>query len=174
MELSKAIGMALKEARDTNGLTQEDFVGVSGRTYLSEIERGLKKPTLEKLDQLAVRMGMHPLELLVACYSKRDALSSTDLLELIQARLLQRDVKFVRLEVDGHARPLPGGLDGHDSHDGSALSLLDGQGAQGNLLDGHGHPSDDTLQGHAVVSGKALDGHAGVPVIILDSHGAGR
>ncbi|WP_164708174.1 helix-turn-helix domain-containing protein, partial [Pseudomonas viridiflava] len=52
MKLSKAIGAALKEAREAKGLTQEDFVGVSGRTYLSEIERGLKSPTLEKLDQL--------------------------------------------------------------------------------------------------------------------------
>lgn len=39
MELSKAVGAALKEIRESKGLTQEDFVGVSGRTYLSEIER---------------------------------------------------------------------------------------------------------------------------------------
>lgn len=32
MDLSNAIGAALKEAREAKGLTQEDFVGVSGRT----------------------------------------------------------------------------------------------------------------------------------------------
>ena len=32
MELSKAVGAALKEERESKGLTQEDFVGVSGRT----------------------------------------------------------------------------------------------------------------------------------------------
>ncbi|WP_327113016.1 helix-turn-helix transcriptional regulator [Pseudomonas syringae] len=40
MDLSKAVGAALKEAREAKGLTQEDFVGVCGRNYLSEIERG--------------------------------------------------------------------------------------------------------------------------------------
>lgn len=76
MQLSKAIGAALKEAREARGLTQEDFVGVSGRTYLSEIERGLKSPTLEKIDQLARHIGVHPLELLVACYAKCDSASA--------------------------------------------------------------------------------------------------
>ncbi|WP_241509651.1 helix-turn-helix domain-containing protein [Pseudomonas ovata] len=170
MELSKAIGMALKEARDTNKLTQEDFVGVSGRTYLSEIERGLKKPTLEKLDQIATRMGMHPLELLVACYSKRDAMSATDILQLIQARMLGQDVKFVRLEVDGHA-PVP--LQGVDGHAGPAISPLDGHAAPDGFLDGHAPSPDSLLDGHGVAPGKALDGHAGAKVIVLDGHGGG-
>jgi transcriptional regulator with XRE-family HTH domain len=83
MELSKAIGAALKEAREAKGLTQEDFVGVSGRSYLSEIERGLKSPTLEKLDQLAGRIGIHPLELLLACYVKQGAASREELLSVL-------------------------------------------------------------------------------------------
>ncbi|MCO8161312.1 helix-turn-helix domain-containing protein [Pseudomonas sp. 21LCFQ010] len=87
MELSKAVGAALKEVRESKGLTQEDFVGVSGRTYLSEIERGLKSPTLEKLDQLAARMGVHPLELLVVCYAKRGALSQEEVVKLLLERL---------------------------------------------------------------------------------------
>lgn len=96
MELSKAIGAALKEVREAKALTQEDFVGVSGRTYLSEIERGLKSPTLEKLDQLATHMGIHPLELLVACYAKRDAVTTEDVLGLLHGRLVQ--------QFDNHAR----------------------------------------------------------------------
>lgn len=87
MELNRAIGSALKEAREAKGLTQEDFVGVSGRTYLSEIERGLKSPTLEKIDQLATRIGIHPLELLIACYAKQAATSPRALLELLGSRL---------------------------------------------------------------------------------------
>ncbi|RMO81165.1 DNA-binding protein [Pseudomonas syringae pv. tagetis] len=87
MALSKAIGAALKEAREAKGLTQEDFVGVSGRTYLSEIERGLKSPTLEKLDQLATRIGIHPLELLVSCYAKQASMSPQSLLDMLNDRL---------------------------------------------------------------------------------------
>ena len=87
MELSKAVGAALKEVRESKGLTQEDFVGVSGRTYLSEIERGLKSPTLEKLDQLATHMGLHPLELLVACYAKQASVSPQAVLLLLQSKV---------------------------------------------------------------------------------------
>lgn len=86
MELSKAIGAALKEAREAKGLTQEDFVGVSGRSYLSEIERGLKSPTLEKLDQLATRIGIHPMELLISCYAKQSSSSPQDVLDLLSDR----------------------------------------------------------------------------------------
>lgn len=91
MELNKAIGYALKEAREAKGLTQEDFVGVSGRTYLSEIERGLKSPTLEKIDQLATRIGIHPLELLIACYAKQGVTSPQALLELLGKRLCNEE-----------------------------------------------------------------------------------
>lgn len=94
MELSKAVGAALKEIRESRGLTQEDFVGVSGRTYLSEIERGLKSPTLEKLDQLAARMGIHPLELLVVCYAKRSALSQEEVISLLLERVKFRVEKI--------------------------------------------------------------------------------
>ena len=87
MKLSKAIGAALKEAREAKGLTQEDFVGVSGRTYLSEIERGLKSPTSEKLDQLATRIGIHPLELLVSCYAMQCSMSERELVDLLDERL---------------------------------------------------------------------------------------
>lgn len=90
MELSKAVGAALREIRESKGLTQEDFVGVSGRTYLSEIERGLKSPTLEKLDQLAARMGIHPLELLLVCYAKRGGLSQEEVITLLLERVKWR------------------------------------------------------------------------------------
>ncbi|MCV4263730.1 helix-turn-helix domain-containing protein [Pseudomonas capsici] len=89
MELSKAVGAALKEARESKGLTQEDFVGVSGRSYLSEIERGLKSPTLEKLDQLATRIGIHPLELLISCYAIQASVSQQEMLDLLSKRLLE-------------------------------------------------------------------------------------
>ncbi|CAM3346987.1 transcriptional regulator [Pseudomonas floridensis] len=87
MKLSEAIGAALRESREAKGLTQEDFVGVSGRTYLSEIERGLKSPTIEKLDQLATRIGIHPLELLVSCYAKQASISRGTLLQLLDRRI---------------------------------------------------------------------------------------
>ena len=54
--------------RSSRGLTQEAFSDVSSRTYLSTLERGLKSPTLEKLVELATRMGVHPLSLLAEVF----------------------------------------------------------------------------------------------------------
>lgn len=68
MELNIAFGLALKQIRNGRKLTQEDFAVVSSRTYLSTLERGLKSPTLEKIDQLAGALDVHPLTILVATY----------------------------------------------------------------------------------------------------------
>ena len=53
MELKQAFGAALKKLRSERKLSQEDFSDVSSRTYLSTLERGLKSPTIEKVDELA-------------------------------------------------------------------------------------------------------------------------
>lgn len=41
---------------------------VSSRTYLSSLERGLKSPTIEKVEQLASVLKIHPLSLLLLAY----------------------------------------------------------------------------------------------------------
>jgi transcriptional regulator with XRE-family HTH domain len=60
---------ALKFARKATGRTQEDFAALSSRTYISALERGLKTPTLSKVEDLAQVLGIHPLTLLVMTYS---------------------------------------------------------------------------------------------------------
>lgn len=59
---------ALKAARAARGLSQEAFTLVSSRTYVSSLERGLKIPTLAKVDALAEVLGVHPLTLLTLAY----------------------------------------------------------------------------------------------------------
>ncbi|MCK5921298.1 MAG: helix-turn-helix transcriptional regulator, partial [Methylococcales bacterium] len=68
MELKRAFGLALKQLRSERNLSQEDFSDISSRTYLSTLERGLKSPTLEKVDELASVLEVHPLTLLVGGY----------------------------------------------------------------------------------------------------------
>lgn len=58
----------LKRTRNAQGLSQEDFGLVSSRTYVSSLERGLKSPTLNKVDDLAATLGIHPLTLLAMSY----------------------------------------------------------------------------------------------------------
>jgi len=78
MELREAFAVALRNTRVRCGLTQEDFGIVSSRTYLSTLERGLKNVTLEKASELADRMDVHPLTLLVECFLLLDPDSDID------------------------------------------------------------------------------------------------
>lgn len=88
MEPRQAFGQALKRLRSSKNLTQEDFSQVSSRTYLSTLERGLKSPTLEKIEELASVIGVHPMTLLASSYLLRDQASSEeDLLALIGSEL---------------------------------------------------------------------------------------
>lgn len=68
MDTKKAFAKSLKELRAMKGVTQEDFSVVSSRTYISMIERGLRGPTLEKIDEFAKVLGVHPLALLCLTY----------------------------------------------------------------------------------------------------------
>ncbi len=67
---SNRFANALRETRSSLGITQEDFGVVSSRTYVSSLERGIKVPTLSKIDELASVMGIHPLTLLTLAYAK--------------------------------------------------------------------------------------------------------
>ncbi|AQY66458.1 helix-turn-helix domain-containing protein [Pseudomonas veronii] len=78
MELKQAFGSALKQLRSKRKLSQEDFSDVSSRTYLSTLERGLKSPTIEKVDELASVLDVHPLTILVGCYLLQDNPISLD------------------------------------------------------------------------------------------------
>lgn len=86
MDIKQSFGKALRIARKSKSLSQEDFSDTSSRTYLSSLERELKSPTLEKIDGLAGRMGIHPMTLLTLTYLAKDG--SADLssfLKLIEA-----------------------------------------------------------------------------------------
>lgn len=72
MDIQHAFAKSLKTARKAKGLTQEDFSIVSSRTYLSALERGLKNPTLEKIQEIAETMDVHPLTLLALTYMQVD------------------------------------------------------------------------------------------------------
>lgn len=68
MKTRAAFGKSLKALRTARGATQEDFSLQSSRTYISLLERGLKSPTLDKLEVLAKVLKVHPLSLLSLTY----------------------------------------------------------------------------------------------------------
>lgn len=82
-------GLALRLARKSKNISQESFDVVSGRTYISSLERGLKSPTLEKVDQLASVVGVHPLTVLALSYGVKDKKSLAKLLTNVEAELIE-------------------------------------------------------------------------------------
>jgi transcriptional regulator with XRE-family HTH domain len=78
MKTKHDIAGALKEVRKARGLTQEDFSVVSSRTYISMLERGLKSPTLDKIDDLAGVMEVHPITLLALAYASPGKMRDID------------------------------------------------------------------------------------------------
>lgn len=69
MKYQDRFAKALKKARKARGLTQEDFSTLSSRTYVSTLERGMKSPTLSKINELAEILNIHPLTLLLLAYA---------------------------------------------------------------------------------------------------------
>jgi transcriptional regulator with XRE-family HTH domain len=89
MEGKQAFGEALRRARKRRKISQEEFSETSSRTYLSTLERGLKSPTLEKIEAISSVLELHPLALLASYYLIKDPSSSpADLLNLINAELM--------------------------------------------------------------------------------------
>lgn len=68
MTIRQAFAKALRLARNSADMTQEDFGVVSSRTYISSLERCQKSPTLDKIDALSAAMNIHPLTLLAITY----------------------------------------------------------------------------------------------------------
>lgn len=67
MPLRLGLARGLRAARRLRGISQ-DGLGVSSRTYLSALELGKQTPTLDKLDEIARAIGVHPLSVLNYAY----------------------------------------------------------------------------------------------------------
>lgn len=59
---------ALRIARAARKVSQEGFSDISGRTYVSQLERGERQATLTKIDELASVLSVHPGSLLLLSY----------------------------------------------------------------------------------------------------------
>ena len=91
MLLLKRFGIGLQRARKSRRLTQEAFSDVSSRTYLSSLERGMKAPTITKIDQIATVIGVHPLSLIAYAYLPSSPAEREQLWATIAAELTSFD-----------------------------------------------------------------------------------
>ena len=66
------VGVAIAKFREKKGITQEVLSGLSdiGRTHLSAIERGERKPTLETLYRISRALGVNMSDIVIAIERK--------------------------------------------------------------------------------------------------------
>lgn len=66
MDIRHRLGTNLRKLRDANGWSQEAFADMAGihRTYVSDIERGARNPTITVVEKLAKPFGVTAASLL--------------------------------------------------------------------------------------------------------------
>ncbi len=66
MDIRNRLGRNVRRLRVEKGLSQEAFADEAGihRTYVSDIERGVRNPTILIVEKLAKRLGARASELL--------------------------------------------------------------------------------------------------------------
>lgn len=73
MELHRQFGLNVKRARKAAGLSQEAFADMSGlaRSYMSDVERGARNPTLRIVETIAMALEIAPEVLLSASFDPK-------------------------------------------------------------------------------------------------------
>jgi transcriptional regulator with XRE-family HTH domain len=66
MDLPKILGRNVREARHRAGLSQEQLAFEAGmkRSYVSDLERGTRNPSVKAIARLAAALKVSPSELL--------------------------------------------------------------------------------------------------------------
>lgn len=66
VDIQTRLGLNVRRLREAQGWSQEDYADRAGihRTYVSDIERGRRNPTITVVEKLAVPFGIVPGELL--------------------------------------------------------------------------------------------------------------
>lgn len=60
MEIRERLSLNMRRLRRSKGWSQEEFAHQAGlhRTYVSDLERGARNPTITVVDKLAVALGV--------------------------------------------------------------------------------------------------------------------
>lgn len=85
MELRESFGETVRVIRRDKGLPQ-GAIGVN-QGYVSELENGLKSPTLQKIAEIANNLGVHPITLLTVAFENMGAQSAEEILDCVTSEL---------------------------------------------------------------------------------------
>ena len=84
MELRESVGSTIRKIRLSRGLAQ-DAIGPS-QAYISEVERAIKSPTIDKMQAMAEALDVHLVTIFVAAFAE-SGLPATELLALVKKQL---------------------------------------------------------------------------------------
>lgn len=90
MTLNEAVGIAIKLARQSQGLSQEE-IGAS-QSFVSDVERGKKSMTIQRLEEFADRLGLQPASLMIQASLIADPMLSLDKLFEVVRKDLSRNL----------------------------------------------------------------------------------
>ncbi len=78
--LEGAFGSVLRQLRESKGLSQEELADQCGihRTYVSQLERGLKSPTLRLIWQICASLDVNPLSLITNVQKRMEGNRNAD------------------------------------------------------------------------------------------------
>lgn len=86
MELREAFGQAVRQVRKEKGIQQEEL-GPS-QSYISDVERGLKSPSLVKIEEISAALGIDVVTLIArAALLQHQGLSAENLIARLQQEL---------------------------------------------------------------------------------------
>lgn len=85
--LRKAFASTLRFMRNHSAVLQSDFDGGISQSHVSRLERGESSVTLERLEEIADQLKVHPLSLLALAWGANENVPPADLLERVRREL---------------------------------------------------------------------------------------
>ncbi len=85
--LRKAFAFTLRFVRRHSAVLQSDFDGGISQSHISRLERGESSVTLERLEEIAEQLQLHPLSLLALTWGANENVAPAQLLERVRREL---------------------------------------------------------------------------------------
>ncbi|POA28181.1 XRE family transcriptional regulator [Pseudomonas sp. GW460-R15] len=101
--LRQSVAAALRHVRRQHQVLLTDLEEGVTASHLSRIERSERGVTVEKLDEIARQLGVHPLSILALAYGAEEVVSPTELLKRVSKEVSALG-GFVAKPEDSHSR----------------------------------------------------------------------
>ncbi|MFA0998387.1 MULTISPECIES: helix-turn-helix domain-containing protein [Pseudomonas syringae group] len=86
--------------RRHSSVLQADFEGGVSQSHISRLERGESSVTLERLEEIATHLNVHPLSLIALTWGASEQISPAELLERVRQELESLDGLLHPIVID--------------------------------------------------------------------------